>query len=387
MQFGLIRFIDQVLGRILLYTLAPVCRLADYFLTPKPVRERKVFSFIKLHGGGSLLIALPSLLGIRKKYPQTVLTLICTAETQKYAELTGLFDDYVIIDQQNPLTLATSGLKALAKCFRHDVCIDLEPHSFLAAVFCLSTFSVRRLGLVKPHELYRAKAYTDALYFNLFAPVHIFYEQLAGLLDAAPVSDSECKETVRAHIHNGPSPLEGEQTKPVVYVSAFASGLAPERMMPVEVWIAQLQQKFGAASLTLVIGGTADDVAGAQKMQARFAGALPAAKIVNLCGTRSLKQTAQDIGKADAFWGVDSGLLHIARLLNNRCKSYWGPTNPAALLKKISGLEEEVVYLGFPCSPCVHVTLKSPCGGDNQCLKSLLAPRPTPPPIRLNSSR
>lgn len=383
MSFDLLRIADKISGRILIFILAPICAVVRRLFGPKPAQTQKVFSFLKLHGGGSLLIALPALLGIRKKYPDALFILTCTEETRKYAELTGLFNDYIVIQRGNPLALLVTGLKGLLESFRHDVCVDLEPHSFLAAVFCLLTFSDRRIGLVKGSELHRASAYTDAVYFNLHAPIHVFYEQIAGLLDATAADDEECRRTLRANCTNGASPLDGDHPRPLIYVCAFSSDLAPERMMPTEIWVAQLKQAFGTAPYTIILGGTVRDIGSAGAMAAQLGAQMPAAKILNLCGERTLKQSAYDIGKADQCWSVDTGPLHIARFLSKHCRSYWGPTSPYILLKKIEGLEEETVYQNYPCSPCVHVTLKSPCGGDNQCLKSLLAPPSTPKPIIL----
>jgi ADP-heptose:LPS heptosyltransferase len=110
---------------------------------------------------------------------------------------------------------------------------------------------------------------------------------------------------------------------------------------------------------------------------------LPSAFVVNACGTQSLRQAAGAIDGADEFWGIDSGPLHIARLLGKKCISFWGPSNPDFRLQKIPGLEESGFYLALPCSPCVHMSAEPPCKGDNRCMKSLFDPPAAAPIFRL----
>ena len=92
MSFGFIRLLDHILGKILILIISPLCGLIGKALPSRPSETPKTITILKLHGGGSLLIALPALLGIRSQYPKAALTLIGTTETQKYAELTGVFD-------------------------------------------------------------------------------------------------------------------------------------------------------------------------------------------------------------------------------------------------------------------------------------------------------
>ena len=42
----------------------------------------------------------------------------------------------------------------------------------------------------------------------------------------------------------------------------------------------------------------------------------------------TLQESLGELAGASGFWGVDSALLHYARILGVRCVSYWGPTDP-----------------------------------------------------------
>jgi ADP-heptose:LPS heptosyltransferase len=78
----------------------------------------------------------------------------------------------------------------------------------------------------------------------------------------------------------------------------------------------------------------------------------------------------------DEIWAVDSGLLHIARLLGIASRSFWGPTMPSQRLRPIEGLREQVRYRPFICSPCVQAAGRPPCGGYNLCMISMAEESP-----------
>ncbi|NOZ68866.1 MAG: glycosyltransferase family 9 protein, partial [Deferribacteres bacterium] len=85
----------------------------------------------------------------------------------------------------------------------------------------------------------------------------------------------------------------------------------------------------------------------------------------------SLDKSLSILSSADEFWGIDSSLLHYARMFKIKCVSFWGPTDPATLLREVPGLQEEINYCRIPCSPCIHVTETPPCMGDNVCIQNL----------------
>lgn len=379
MPFALLRFLDSALGKALFFILVPLANFAGLFFSKNTGTPRNI-TVLKLHGGGSVLVAMPALLGIRTRYPGATLTLIGTAETGKFAELTGVFSRVRCLDASSLKTLAATGFAALAASFRQDIVIDLEPHSNLAPLFTALTLASHRIGFVKAGQSYRAQSYTTPIYFNLNAPVYAFYDQAAEVIGATPASMESCRSMLSASVADAESSLPLTTARPVVYVSAFTSSLSPERMLPDALWIEQLRQSYGDnKKMTILLGGSTAEAERGETLAAALRAAFPLATVMMKCGTQSLRAAAADILAADAFWGVDSGPLHIARLLGKPCTSFWGPSNPATRLRP-AGLDETVHYRALPCSPCVHLTAQSPCRGDNQCMKKLFT-RDVPPPI------
>jgi ADP-heptose:LPS heptosyltransferase len=364
MNLAFLRSLDRLFGVFLLYALALPARLVVYWKPSKPdLRPRLVF--LKLKGGGSLIIALPALLGIRKNYPQAEFILVCTTEARIYAELTGIFDRYILIDDTSLMWLAFSGWQALRSCFHAALCLDLEPNSLLAAVFTMVTCAIQRMGLVKPELPVRALAYTSAISFNPTAPIYIYYDQICEMLGAKPASDIECRTAVHALL---PTPSLADTDEGTIGIAPFTSDFARERMMPTQTWIDLLKQAYGNASLRILIFGSARNVHAAREIGELIKAAMPTVSIVNLSGTCDLRHSASLLTLCDEIWAVDSGLLHITRLLGLTNRSFWGPTMPSQRLRPIADIREQVQYRAFLCSPCIQAAGQPPCGGRNLCM-------------------
>ena len=374
MQFRLIRLFDHILGSLLFFAAVPLCLLVEKLTPTRRQANPRRIVVLKLHGGGSLLMAMPALLGLRRTYPQANIMLVGTQETRKFAELTGVFDDYRMVDTGSAGDLIKTGLKALMASRRSDILLDFEPHSTLAAVFAPFTMAARRIGFIQAGQYRRARSYTHPIYFNLNAPVYVFYEQAVSLLNAEPATAEACRDALREGNQTFTSILKRDHPKPWVYASAFTSSLSPERMLPAPLWLKKLEERLGKdTAFTLVVGGGPAETAMATAFAARVQKTFAAATVIQTCGVRNLREAMADIDQVDEFWGVDSGPLHIARILGKKSVSFWGPSNPAYRLRPVPGLEEDIFYRALPCSPCVHLGDTSPCKGDNQCMKKLFS--------------
>src|SRR5205807_7544674 len=78
--------VDRIFGPWLIVLLRPLAQLAGKLLgRDHSSAPRGEIVFIKLLGGGSLLIALPALLGVRRRYPNLSLTLVCGSPVAPFA--------------------------------------------------------------------------------------------------------------------------------------------------------------------------------------------------------------------------------------------------------------------------------------------------------------
>ena len=103
--------IDRRLGGLLLL----FCRRWRRRTLPTAVRTILVFKFM---GGGSITVAGPLLLALRRRHPGARLVLVCTSQVAPHAELLGLFDRIEAVEDRGVFRLALSLASILYRCRR-----------------------------------------------------------------------------------------------------------------------------------------------------------------------------------------------------------------------------------------------------------------------------
>lgn len=361
------RTMDSVLGGLLLSILKPATMLLGAHLArDHAVTPRQDIVVLKFVGGGSLLIALPALLGIKRSFPGVRLTLVTTAAVRQFADVLGVFDDIVTIDDRSVASLASSATRALWAAFRRDTIIDLEVYSRMSAIFATLTMARNRIGFYLASRFWRKGLHTHLVYYSVFAGTYLLHEQIAYLLGATPASVDECRALVLRSI----TPDGAAEASPGrLVIGPGCSDFGRERMLTAGQWGQLLDERLRPdVHREVLFLGTAGDAALANAVIAGAAGRFPGVAFRNLCGQMKLRESLALLATAQEFWGIDSALLHFARLFRLRCFSIWGPTRPDTRLKPMPGLDEEVRYRPITCSPCIHITEAAPCDGFNQCI-------------------
>jgi len=366
--------IDWVLGGVLIVLLRPAVLLLGRLLRrDHSLRVGARVCVFKLLGGGSLVIAFPALLGLRQRYPSSELSLLCTPAVVPFAESLRIFDRLIVIDDSGLLRLLLTALRAWRQLLGTDTVIDLEVHSRLSTVFTLLTCARNRLGFYLESVFWRTGLHTHLIFFNRFSGSYLFYEKLVELLGATPAGVEACRQHLLAGLPPGAAG-PGEAT---VCIGSACSDTSRERMLSPAQWrrVFLDNERPGPARRFVFLGGGSDR-AGVQEILAVLRVARPAHHFENRCGELRLSESLAVLAAADEFWGIDSGLLHYARLLRKPCLSFFGPTHPDTLLRPIEGLSERVEYRKIPCSPCVHVAEQPPCRGNNVCIRNLFETTP-----------
>jgi ADP-heptose:LPS heptosyltransferase len=318
------------------------------------------------------VLAYPALLGIRRALPEGGRMILLTSPgVAPFARLLELFDEMVLIKEGSLSGLFLSALAALRRCRRVDTVIDIEVYSRMTTVFSVLTGARNRMGFYLDRTFWRRGLHTHLVFFNRFSGVHHFYEKVCSLLGASPVPWGECGELLKRRL----SPEPADPARRRIAVGASCSGFGRERMLSAGQWIEVFSRK-GVADEEIVFLGGGEDRSGAEEIVSRAVGTFPNARFRNLCGETDLKGALDVIASSAEYWGVDSGLIHFARLFGMKTVSFWGPTDPATRLRRVPGLPMEVYYRKVPCSPCIHVAETPPCRGVNVCIGSLFRDEP-----------
>jgi ADP-heptose:LPS heptosyltransferase len=373
--------LDRTLGACLLLGLRPLAQLAGKLMRrDHGSAPRGEIVFIKLMGGGSLLIALPSLLGVRRRFPERPLTLVCGTPVAPFAELIGIFDHIEIVeDRDGVLALVASAARILLALVRRqvDTVVDLEVYSQLTTAFSLLTLARNRIGFYVESTYWRRNMLTHLVFFNRARGVFHFYAAAVRMLGARPESRAE----VRAHLLERSASVV-QATSDYFAVGAGCSDFASVRLLPPAEWFAYAQaHRAELSGRRWVFLGAGSD----RTISEAVAGALREAlgadfAYENRCGQLSLSESIACIAGARRFFGIDSALIHAARALGVPSVSFFGPTDPATLLEPIDSYAEAVHYRPPICSPCLHVTQTPPCKGRNVCMQLFTLERVPPTP-------
>jgi ADP-heptose:LPS heptosyltransferase len=359
------------LGTILIIILRPASILLGKILRRNHdlvIRNHLVIT--KLKGGGSLLVALPALLSLRKKYPTKKFTLVTTNEVKPFAELMGVFDEILLVDTTSLVLFFVSSLKAIGASWRADGLINFEIHSKLATVFSCLTCARNRFGFYNQMNSWQRDVITHLLFYNITSPVYVNYNQVAIALEAEIIPYGEVVDYF-AKVNNLPSQLSSPTGLTKIVIAPFCSELGKEREFSPVHWAVILKSKIkNIASEIIVLGGKSDILRSPiliELLRKQFS----TCTISDLVGKTSLVEAAMLINSANEFLTIDSGLNHIARLIGGGVKitSYWGPSDPKTRLAPFPSLLENVIYKKLFCSPCIHIVDSPPCKGSNICMK------------------
>lgn len=366
MSLALKRCIDLWFGSFLIFLLHPLAkRIKARLKRDHDLTARGDIAFIKLLGGGSLVIALPALLAIRAKYPSHRISIVTSPSIAPFAESLKIFDRIVVINDQSLLALLFSSARALGKVFFCDTFVDLEVHSRLTTVFALFTCARNRIGLFREESQNRTSLVTHPVFFNIFYGSYYFYERIALMLGAELLSDEE----VRAFFRKQHNLSQATPENGTIAIAPGCSDLSKERMLNPGQWLQLMEKNIEKnKKYTITFLGNRQDKKIADSVIAMSKAAFPDLKFLNECGKLTLQESIARIHHSSAFWGIDSAPLHYARLLGVNTLAYFGPTNPQYLLKPLTYAKEEIQYKQLPCSPCVHVKNFSPCRGNNTCI-------------------
>jgi ADP-heptose:LPS heptosyltransferase len=374
-QLRTLRAIDSYLGRVAIACLRPLAIALGVLLR----RDHRLAMagevvWIKMLGGGSLLLAMPMLLGFRNANPQLRMVLITTPDVKPFAELMGVFDEYRVIDVRGVRAIAMSAVRVLGQTLRADCIVDLEVHSRLTTVFATVTMARNRVSFWQEDIYWRRGIATHLIFFNRSSGSYYFYDRVAELL-GSPVADrAACRAALSRACEVNPSGRPHAQ----VCVGFACSDLGRERMLTPVQWVRVFRDNLRSDHRTFIFLGGPADLESGEAIITELRRAFPELTFDNRCGKTPLRRSVGVLFDSREFWGIDSGLLHVSRIAGLSCLSYWGPTDPSTRLRLGWQLDEKVVYRKIACSPCVHTSEEPPCRGDNRCIQGLFDPERAP---------
>lgn len=324
----------------------------------------RVIVAAKFQGMGSLIIAKPALLLLRRAHPEARLIFWGTPATAVLAKEYPEFDEILILDDRNLF----SALRSVASCLirlwklKVDWFLDLEPYSNVSAILSTLSCARNRAGFVVNFVRIRRNTYSHLVYLNRYGYLGEAYARLAGLL----IPEKDQREAHDFGAWKFRMPPSKFAPNPYVVLNINAGDLALERRWPKEHFESLIDALLASnpSMKVILIGHGAFE-------EKECAGIRRRERLVDLAGKLSLSETFGVLRHAALVVSGDSAPLHMAISLDSvPVLGLYGPTRSQTYFcpwrKNAAALAVDIY-----CSPCVHHWNPPPCRGDNQCMKRL----------------
>ena len=317
--------------------------------------KRKKILFINFGGLGDEILFLPSIISVKKEFPDSEIALALEPRSKGIASLTDIIDKTIFADIKGRGKYIEL-LKLLFKIwFKHyDIVVSSGGNKFIS-LFLFMTFIPKRFGYNtgKISEFLLTKAVP--LNKNQYA-VNMYHDLVRPFTDnntALPQLKIERKEVTpnTVLIHPGVSQM------------SIKKGMI--KTVSAEVW-AETAEKLADRGKKVILAGGPDD----REIIDKITQKVPSEKIINMYGkTKNLKELAELISGAEKFLCSDSAPLHIGVSLGVKTFVIFGSTDD----KKLIPNNGQVVPIkaqncNCPICPCLWDHRQTTCESLD-CLK------------------
>lgn len=303
--------------------------------------------FINFGGLGDEILFLPTIISVKKQYPDAEITLALEPRSKGVTSLTNIIDKTLFADikgKDKYFELAKLLLKIWTK--RFDMVISSGSNKFIA-MFLFATFIKKRYGynsgklsemLLTEAVMLNKNQYAAKMYHDLVRGITEYNTEI-------PQIDITTKsvEPNTVLIHPGVSLLSVKKNM--------------IKTIPAEKW-AEVVNKLADEGKKVIIAGGPDD----KETIDTIVRLVPENKYINMFGkTKNLKELAELISCAEKFLCSDSAPLHVAVALGIKTYVIFGSTDD----KKLIPNNGKVVPIKANCScslqPCLWERRQTTC--------------------------
>jgi lipopolysaccharide heptosyltransferase II len=340
---------------------------------------------------GSLVLAHGMFTRLKHTYPGASIHALVFAKNREILDLLA------VIPRENVLTVSDRSLREFAadslavlrvmRALAFDVVIDCELFARVSSIFSYLSGAAVRVGFFRHTQegLYRGTFINRRV---MYSPYAHLTQQFAGLAEAIESRTIPVLKDARMPELEQPPQLRFSETelqdvitrlhadfpatkgRGLVLVSP-SGGILPIRAWPMEHYRALCASLIDDGHAVAIIGLSSDTPIG-QELVNRCRSPY----CVDLTGyTNTVRHLLAMFHHASLLVTNDGGPGHFAAITPVPTIILFGPETP--VLYGSLSRNSYCFFLGIPCSPCLtaYNHRRSPCDGDNQCLKQITPER------------
>ena len=302
---------------------------------------KKKILFINFGGLGDEILFLPSIISVKKDFPDSEITLALEPRSK------GIIDNTLFADikgKRKYFELLNLLFKIWTK--RFDIVISSGSNKFIA-VFLFLTFIKKRYG-------YNSGKLSEIL---LTKAVKLNKNQYAAKMYHDLVRDVTDINTELPEINVDKHPVEFNTVLIHPGVSLLSVRKNMIKTIPASRW-AEVVEKLADAGKKVILAGGPDD----KETIETIIKSVPEEKYINMYGkTKNLKELAELISGAEKFLCSDSAPLHIAVALGVKTYVIFGSTDDKKLIPQNGKVIPIKADCDCPLRPCLWERRQTTC--------------------------
>jgi len=367
------RLVDKHVG-------SAMVRAASWFRSNTPSARRPPpaeigrILLIKFHGIGNIVMLLPSLRALARRYPEAEIDFLSLATNREILSDTGELSKTILLDAATPLRFFFSVVRTLPtiRARRYDLAVDFEQFARVSAILAALSGARIRVGFDTPGQS-REGLYTVPVAYR----EHLHMSRLFLRLSEAAGADIPGLEAEKfdRRIELMPShyvesraveaAAGADPGTPLVVMHPGSGGNLPLRRWPAERFgaLARLfEERLGAR---VVLSGGPHEAALAERVAAASGG-----RAMNAAGRLSVKGLAALCERAEWVVSNDTSTIHVASAMGTPVVGLYGPNTP--FLYGPVGADDILFYKAPECSPCLtNESLKLSNCVDARCMEAI----------------
>lgn len=365
MNLSFVRWFDTFVG-------FPILKILKLFNSKNSQMPKNVHKILisKFFGLGNVVMTLPSVKALRKKYPKAKITYVTNIQNKGVLEYVKDVDEVLYFGMKGFFNSIFSYLRLISyiRKQKFDIAVDFEQFARAPAIFLFLSNIKYRIGFNTPTlKVLDRDLYTKTVPLTRQHMVEGFSD-VVGLLGLNIEKKLPTLETDSKFTNRIKSEVKRFRYSKIVGIHPGTGPNADVRRWPKDRFAKLCDELIEKKnSLIVFTAGSKSEVESVNDIimlmkQKR--------NILNMAGKTSVHELVSLISLCDHYISSDTGPIHIAAAQNVHCIGLYGPNTPDIYGPYTNN--KTIFYARLHCSPCMtNLNLKETKCKNNLCMQKI----------------